>query len=130
MSYTTDILLEVIRLAQETGPFATIRRGALPPDNGICMEIATGAPETTFLDRRSVLSISVVLNGKHSNLATLSSALCTIHHHLAHLNDYPITEAWQMLSITTEIIPHQIGRESNGQWLFGSALTVYFFERS
>ena len=130
MSYTTDILLEVIRLAQETEPFATIRRGALPPDNGICMEIATGAPETTFLDRRSVLSLSVVLNGKHSNLTKLSRALDAIHHHLNHLNDYPITEAWQMLSISTVSVPHQIGRESNGQWLMGSSLTINFFERS
>lgn len=130
MSYTTDILLEVIRLAQETDPFATIRRGALPPDNGICMEIATGAPETTFLDRRSVLSLSVVLNGKHSDLTVLSRALDAIHHHLTHLNDYPLTEAWQMLSISTASVPHQIGRESSGQWLFGSALTVTFLERS
>lgn len=130
MSYTTDILLEVIRLAQATDPFATIRRGALPPDNGICMEIASGAPETTFLDRRSVLSISLVLNGKHSDLATLSGALCTIHHALTHMKEYPITEAWQMLSITTTSVPHQIGREPSGQWLLGSALTVYFFERS
>lgn len=130
MSYTTDILLEVIRLAQETDPFCTIRRGALPPDNGICMEIATGAPETTFLDRHRVLSFSVVLNGKHSDLTKLSRALDAIHHHLTHLNDYPITEAWQMLSISTASVPHQIGRESSGQWLFGSALTVNFFERS
>lgn len=130
MSYTTDILLEVIRLAQEIDPFCTIRRGALPPDDGICMEIATGAPETTFLDRRSVLSLSVVLNGKHSDLTKLSRALDAIHHHLNHLNDYPITEAWQMLSISTASVPHQIGRESSGQWLFGSALTVTFLERS
>ncbi|MBE5795698.1 MAG: hypothetical protein E7323_13570 [Clostridiales bacterium] len=129
MSYTTDILLEVIRLAQETKPFATIRRGALPPDNGICMEIATGAPETTFMDRRSVLGLSLVLNGKHRDLAAVSDALNTIHHALTRMKEYPITEAWQILNISTTSVPHQISREADGQWLFGSSLDVKFFER-
>jgi len=129
MSYTTDILLEVILLAQETNPFASIRRGSLPPDNGICMEIATGAPETTFLDRRSVQSISVVLNGKHRDLALLSRDLDAIHRHLTRLKDYPTTEAWQILNISTTSVPHQISREADGQWLFGSSLDVKFFER-
>ncbi|MBQ7844999.1 MAG: hypothetical protein IJ392_02480 [Clostridia bacterium] len=127
MSYTTDILLEVIRLAQETGPFATIRRGSLPPDNGICMEIATGAPDERFMDRRSVLVLSVVLNGKHSDLAALSRALDAIHHHLTHLKEYPITEAWQMLSISTTSVPHQIEREASGQWLMGSSLEIRIY---
>lgn len=120
---TDEILLRIIALAQEATGLAVIRRGSLPSGDGLCMEIASGAPEITFLDRRCVVSLSLVCNGRHGDLARLSGALDAIHRRLTHLATYPQADAWQVLSIRTTAAPHVIDRES-GRWLMASALEV------
>ncbi|MGN0747660.1 MAG: hypothetical protein ACI4O7_08180 [Aristaeellaceae bacterium] len=120
---TEEMLTTIIAMAQEATSLAVIRRGSLPPEDGLCMEVASGAPEAQFLDRRCVMSLSVVCNGRHSDLAALTCALDAIHRRLTRPAEYPVADAWQMLGIRTTVSPHVINRES-GRWLMASALEV------
>lgn len=129
MSVFNDVLLNVINLAEQTKPYAHIVIGALPAENGLSIAWANGAPETTFLNKSSVIDMSAVLNGKHSNQQMVSDALGAIHKALTRHMDYPETEEYQILNIKTIGAPCYLGRENNGQWLYGSSLQIKFYWR-
>lgn len=127
MSVINDVLLAVIGLAQATNPYATITIGAMPADNGIACQIATGAPESTFMTKGFPYQFTMVLNGKHSNQQTVSDALNDIHQSLTQRKEYPATNTYQITDISTISTPSYIGREENKQYLYGSSLSVKFF---
>lgn len=130
MSVFEEILTAVIGLAQATHPFSTITIGALPADNGICMAYASGAPQTTFLDKGMAYQQTIVCNGKHTSQETLAAALGSIHIALTQAKDYPTAQTWQITDIETISAPSYLGREQNSQWLYGSSLRVKFYLRS
>lgn len=130
MSVRDDVLTAVIALAQAVSTvYSDISRGALPADNGITMTAATGAPETTFLDKSTTEQLTVVCNGKHSNQQTVIAALDDIHAALTRATSYPSGAGWQITNVETIAAPGYIGRETNNQWLYGSSLRVKFYYR-
>lgn len=126
MSVYADVLRAVVNLAQNTQPYANIIIGSLPPDNGISMAYASGALET-YLDKKAAVSMSVVLNGKHTNQQMVLDALGNIHTYLNMLKKYPQAENFQIANILTISPPNYMGREANDQWLYGSSLDVRFY---
>jgi hypothetical protein len=106
-------------------PYTKIELGAMPTENGLAMYLGAGAPDWDYLDRGSVNSISVVLNGKHSNQQTVVTALSAIHTALTRLKEYPAGAGWKILNIKTIAAPNYIDYES--QWLYGSILDVQFY---
>lgn len=111
--------------------YANIVYGSDPPENGICMIQAAGAPTEKHLDANMLYRLSVLLNGKHSNQQTLLDALTQIHTALTKRNDFSdfsTTDA-QVLSIMTTSSPQIIGREQNNQWIAGSSFEVSFYWR-
>lgn len=129
MSVYDDVLNAVIQLAEQTRPYTRIVVGSMPAENGIAITWANGAPETTFLSKNSIIELSAVLNGKHSDQQVVSGALGEIHQVLTRSKTYPSTAEYQILDIKTIGAPCYLGRESNSQWLYGSSLGIKFYWR-
>ena len=127
MSVLNDILLDVIGLAQATGPYATIVVGALPADNGITMTYGAGGVDTTFMTKGILYDLDIALNGKHSNAKIVSDALNNIHQALTQATSYPRTDTYQITDISTISTPSYLDREQNSQILYGSSLRVKAF---
>ena len=125
------IMDKIADAADALGLYATIVYGSDPPENGICMIQAAGAPTEKHFDTGMLYRLSVLLNGKHSDQQTLLDALTRIHTALTKRNDFSdfsTTDA-QVLSIMTTSSPQIIGREQNNQWIAGSSFEVSFYWR-
>lgn len=128
-SVINEVLEAVIGLMNATKPFATVTRGALPTGPGLTCEIGPSAPEAMHMDKNTVIPLDVTLNGKHSDLKTVSDAMNEIHAALTRAQIYPEGMRWQITDITNTMLPQRIGREQNNDWLMASALSVQFYWR-
>ena len=126
-SVINEVLEALIGLMNAVGPFAAVTRGALPTGPGITCEIGPSAPTETYLDKNTFVPLDVTLNGKHSNLKTLSDTMNAIHSALTRATVYPAGERWEIVDITNMNLPEKIGREMNNDWLMASALSVRFY---
>lgn len=112
-------------MAQQTQPYAAIRVGALPANNGICMTFSTGNADTTFMDKGIKYNLSMVCNAKNEDAKAASDALFNIHRALTQTKTYPQTQTYQITDISTQSMPNYIETEpSTRQTLYGSALRV------
>ena len=114
----------VMDMIAALGLFAAIHRGALPTGNDLSCEIGPTTPETVWLDKNKYIPIDLTINGKNTNLQTLTDALNKIDHDLTMARSYPSGNGWEIVDISTLTEPQVIGREDNGQWLMASALLV------
>lgn len=126
MNVLDQVVLAVIGMAQATNPFAVITRGALPADNGICMELGASRIER-YMDKSAAISLTISLNGKNTDMQLLSEALQNIHATLTQTKNYPRTDEYQITNIETVSMPAFLDREENKQLLFGSSLEVKFY---
>lgn len=123
MTRMTSIFDAVVKMVADLNLYASPIVGAMPADNGIAMQISTGANDTTFLEKDIVVGFSVVLNGKHSSQKTVLDDLNKAHEALTMTKEYPTDDDWQICDIRSDSLPNYIGREDN-QYLYGSALRV------
>lgn len=114
----------VMDLIDNLALFASIYRGALGTGNGICCEVGPVSPEAVFLDKHRYIPVDLTINGKHSDLNTLSDAMNKIHESLPMLTSYPDGNGWQIVDITTQSFPQVIAREDEGPWIMASSLAV------
>lgn len=114
----------VAGLINALGLFADIHRGALGTGNGLCCEVGPTYPEAVFMDKNKYIPVDLTINGKHTDLQTLSEAMNKIHESLTMLRSYPSGTGWQIVDITTASEPQVIDRESEGAWIMASSLTV------
>lgn len=128
MSDSTSILNRAIEnvmdMIDALGLFADIHRGALTTSDDLSCEIGPTSPETVWLDKNKYIPIDLTINGKNTNLQTLTDALNKIDHDLTMARSYPSGNGWEIVDISTLTEPQVIGREDNGQWLMASALLV------
>jgi hypothetical protein len=114
----------VMDLINALGLYATISRGALGTNEGLCCEIGPTSPETVWLDKNQYIPIDLTINGKYENMETLSDAMNKIHESLTMMTDYPTGDRWQITDIATMTEPQIIGRENGNAWVMASALIV------
>ena len=126
-SVINQVLEAVIGLMNATSPFASVTRGALPTGVGLTVEIAPSSPSEVYLDKNLYVPLDVTLNGKHSNLKTLSDAMNKIHSTLTRAKTYPASDDWEIVDISNYTLPEIIGREDNNEWLMASSLSVKFY---
>ena len=128
MNTSTSILNQAIEavmdLINALGLYATIARGALGTGDGLSCEIGPTSVESVFLDKNQYIPVDLTINGRHSNLQTLSDAMNTIHESLTMMTSYPYGNGWEIVDITTLTEPQMIGREDSNEWLMASALLV------
>ena len=114
----------VMDLIDALGLYATISRGALGTNEGLCCEIGPTSPETVWLDKNQYIPVDLTINGKYENMETLSDAMNRIHESLTMMTDYPSGDNWQITDIATMSEPQIIGRENGNAWIMASALIV------
>ena len=125
---STSILNQAIEavmdLIDALSLFASITRGALGTGNSLTCEIGPTSPDYIWLDKNKFIPLDLTINGKHSNLQTLSDAMNLIHESLTMMFDYPSGDKWQITDIATLTEPQIIGREQDNSWMMASALIV------
>ena len=109
--------------------FAPITRGALGIDNGLSCEIAPSVPESVFFDKNVYIPITLALNGKHSDLQTLSDTLNNVMDTLTRRTEYPHGNGWEIVDISNGNLPRVIGREDNNQWVMACDLVVKVYRK-
>ena len=114
----------VMDLIDALSLFAPITRGALSAGDSLSCEIGPTSPETVWLDKNQYIPIDLTINGKHSNLQTLSDAINMIHENLTMMRTYPDGSGWEIVDITTQTEPQVIAREQDNRWIMASALNV------
>lgn len=124
MSIINAAVESVMDLIDGLDLFALISRGALGTDDGLCCEVGPSGPESVYMDKNQYIIVDFTLNGKHSNLQTLSEAVNGIHEYLTMLREYPSGENWKIVDITTLTEPQIIERDEESKWVMASALNV------
>lgn len=125
-----EILQSVIALAQTPSLYASIVIGSLPAENGLCAYIGSGSPDEVHLDRGSLNTLYIVVNGKNADQQLVVQALSDIHKRLTRSVEYPSGTDWSVTNIQTSAAPNRIGEEDSGrQYLWGSILQVDFYSK-
>ena len=119
----------VISQINEMGNFANITRGALGTSNGLVCDIAPTNPESVFLDKNAYIPITVTINGKHTNLMTLTDALNNIVDNLSRRKVYSSGDGWEIVDITVALFPRIIGREANNAWVMASEIQIKLYRK-
>lgn len=120
----------VMDLINALSLFAPITRGALGTEEGLCCEIGPSSPIEVYLDKNQYINLDLTINGKHSNLETLSDAMNHIHEVLTMCMSYPSAQGWKIVDIVTITEPQVIGRESSNAWVMASSLSVRVYTQS
>lgn len=115
---------KVMDLIDALSLFATITRGALTIGDSLSCEVGPSGPSEVWMDKNQYIPIDLTINGKHSNLQTLSDAMNKIHQNLTMMFQYPSGTAWDIVDIGTLTEPQVIGREQDNRWMMASALVI------
>lgn len=126
MSDFQDMFTNVLNLAQ-AAVTPSIVIGPLPPLDGISMALTSGSTDTTSLDKGQRQTVSIVINAKSSNQQNALEWLALIHEALTLTESYPSGTNWQITNIESSELPSYIDREQNDQYLYGSAVRVYYY---
>ena len=124
MTIINAVMESVMDLVDGLGLFALITRGALGTGEGLVCEVGPSGPDEVYMDKNQYIILDFTINGKHSNLQTLSDDMNRIHQELTMLLEYPSGDDWNIVDITTLTEPQIIGREDNNAWMMASALNV------
>lgn len=119
----------VINAINAMNNFATMTRGALGTANGLTCEVAPSRESEVYLDKNSYIPITLALNGKHSNLQTLSDTLNNICDTLSRAKSFGSGNGWEIVDITKGNLPRIISREDNGSWLMACDLVVKIYRK-
>lgn len=119
----------VMDLIDALAPFANIERGALGSNNGLACEIVPSTAEAVFMDKNAYIPVTVAINGKHTNLQTLSDTLNTIMDTLTRKTSYPYGDNWEIVDITNGNLPRIIGRAENNAWLMNCDIVVKLYRK-
>ena len=127
MSIINSTIESVMDLIDELGLYASITRGALSTGNSLVCEVAPSEPEKVFYDKNQYILLDLTINGKNSDLETLSEALNTIHESLTMKKTYPSGTDWEIVDIITLTEPQIIGREQENSWIMASSLGIKIY---
>ena len=119
----------VITLINAMDNFATMTRGALGISNSLSCEIAPSNAAEVYYDKNAYLTLTLALNGKQSNLQTLSDTLNNIMDTLTRMKSYPSGDGWEIVDIANGNLPRVIGRENNNSWLMACDLVVKIYRK-
>jgi hypothetical protein len=120
----------VIALINAMDNFAAMTRGALGTGNGLTCEIAPSVPSEVYMDKGVYLPLTLAINGKHTDLQTLSETLNNITDTMTRRTEYPDGNGWEIVDITGGNMPRVIGRAENEPcWLMACDLVVKLYRK-
>lgn len=124
-----QVVESVMDMIDALSLFATITRGALGTKTSLCCEIAPSSPTEVYLDKNAYIPLDIAINGKHSNLETLSNALNNIMDTLTRKKEYTSGTGWQIVDISNGNLPQVIGRSENNDWIMACDLIVKVYRK-
>ena len=119
----------VITLINAMDNFATMTRGALGIGNGLTCEVAPSVPSEVYLNKDVFIPLTLAINGKHSNLQTLSDTLNNLMDPLTRRTEYPSGNGWEIVDIVNGNLPRVISREDNNLWFMACDIVVKIFRK-
>lgn len=119
----------VITLINAMQNFATMTRGALGTSAGLSCEIAPSVVQEVYFDKNAFTPVTLALNGKHSDLRTLTDTMNNIMDTMTRAKSYPSGDGWEVVDITGGNIPRVIGREANNLWFVACDLIVKIYRK-
>ncbi len=128
MDVYAAVLQDVVALAR-TATALPVFKGPMPADDAIAIDLASGGSDSVMLNRATIDSVTIVINGKHHDMPTLRDALGAIHRALTRASAYPSNDRYQLYAAVTTRAPCYADREQGDQWLFVSAVTVRFYNK-
>lgn len=130
-SVQNRVVTAVMDIIDGMNNFAPIRRGALGTGPGLTCEVAPSTVESVFMDKNSYVVLDLTLNGKHSNLETLSATLNNIVENLTRRFEYPAGEGFEIVDIShgAPPLPTIVTREDNGEWIMAASVFVKYYRR-
>jgi len=114
-------------LINELDLYAPVTIGAMPPKNGICLQVVGGGTNETFFDMARQYNINVVVNARHDDLLQAETALSKIHYELPRRKVFPSGDEWEILFINSASAPNYIERSDTSDFLCGSSLLVELY---
>lgn len=130
-SVQNRVVAAVMDIIDGMNNFAQIRRGALGTGPGLTCEVAPSTVESVFMDKNSYVILDLTLNGKHSNLETLSATLNNIVENLTRRFEYPAGEGFEIVDIShgAPPLPTIVTREDNSEWIMAASVFVKYYRR-
>ena len=123
-SIINRVVENVMDLIDAMDLYSTISRGALGTGNSLCCEVAPSSPDEVYLSKNQYIILDLTINGKHTNLQTLTDSMNLIHETLTFMKSYPLESDWKIVDIQTMTEPQVIGREDSNAWVMASSLAV------
>ena len=122
-----DILDAIVKMVRVQTTY-TVFIGGNPTKESIAITGFSSA-DTTNLDRDTLQTYDITINGKSGDQELLLSELSKIHKALTLRKDFPHSDNWQVYTIDTTASPRLIGVEEaeRTRYIYGSSITVKFY---
>jgi len=122
-----DVLDAVVEMVQQNTTYAVVV-GGNPTKESIAVTGFSTA-DTTNLDRDTLQTYDITINGKSEDQQALLNELSAIHRKLTLRKSFPHSDKWQIISIDTTASPRLLGLEDaeRNRYLYGSGITVKFY---
>lgn len=122
-----EILDAIVQMVQQNTDFQVVVGNNPPKESIACTGFASD--DVVNLDRDTLQTYDITINGKSGDQEQLFSDLCNIHRKLTLRKDFPHSEKWQIYSIDSVSTPRLLGLEEaeRTRYLYGSSITVKFY---
>lgn len=122
-----DILEAIVAMVKLNTSFPVVI-GSNPTKESIAVTGFSTA-DVVNLDRDSLQTYDITINGKSGDQALILDALSRIHRALSLRKDFPHNDKWQIYTIETSASPRLIGVEEaeRTKYIYGSSMTVKFY---
>ena len=122
-----DILEAIYTMVKANTSF-TVVIGSNPTKESIAVTGFSTA-DVANLDRDSLQTYDITINGKSGDQQAILSELSHIHRKLTLRKDFPHSNSWQIYTIDTSASPRLIGVEEaeRTKFIYGSSITVKFY---
>lgn len=122
-----DLFDELVKMIKKYTTYPVIV-GSNPTKESIAVSGFSTA-DMTNLDRDTLQTYDITINGKSGDQALLFAELSGIHQKLTLRKDFPHSDGWQVFTIDTVASPRLIGVEEaeRTRYIYGSSLTVKFY---
>ena len=119
-----DAIVEMVKNCTEL----TVVVGGNPTKESIAVTGFSTA-DVTNMDRDTLQTYDVTINGKSGDQQFLFSELSKIHKRLTLRKDFPNSDSWQVFAIDTASSPRLLGVEESEttRYIYGSSVTVKFY---
>ena len=103
--------------------------GAMPPTDGVGIQISSGSIVSEYLPRTALHRATLVVNAKNKEQGVALQNLVDIHTLLTKRIAYPSTDDWQITTIRTQTAPDFLGQENDESYMYGSSIEVLWYDR-